>query len=172
MKKRINWEEIRNKYIYGIQKDGKLEFPSQRDLADEYNIDPAVIGRQSSKESWAKAREDYISERSAKSQQKVVEEISDKIAPFDTFLFEKVDKFVRGVGGLIDHIFPESNPEDKEPLKATDLIVFKTSDLFSIITSLKIAKELEKAILGEGTKGDKSLADELLALLGKNVNDR
>jgi hypothetical protein len=156
MSNHINWEEIRNKYIYGILKDGKVEFPSTRDLAEEYNVSLSTIGDKASKEKWVDKREHYRNERRTKTEQKVINEVSDKIAPLDTYLFEKLDKFIRGIGGMIDKIFPEPSSEAKEPLKATDLIVFKTSDLFNIITSLKQAKELEKSVIGEGDNSDKT----------------
>jgi len=172
MRKRINWEEIRNKYVYGTEKGGKLEFLTIKDLSEEYGVGKREIERHSSKEGWVGAREKYVGERSEKCRQNVIDSVSEKIAPLDTYLFEKLDQFIRGIGGMINNIFPVDIKETQEPLKASDIIVVKTSDLLNIITSLRSAKELEKAVLGEGTKGDKNLADELLALLGKDANDR
>lgn len=148
----INWEEIRNKYIYGVQKDGKFEFPSTTDLASECDIARETISRRSTKENWAKARREYITERSQKSHEKVIEEISDEIVPFDTFLFKKVDQFVRGIGGMIDNLFPTvSKEEGQEPIKTSEIISVKTTDLLNIINSLRSAKELEEVVIGKGT---------------------
>ena len=127
----INWEEIRNKYIYGVQKDGKVEFPTVQDLSKEYGIDGSVIGRHSSKEGWVKARGNYINERSIKSQQKVIDEISDKIAPFDTDLFNKAKTVLEKLNALIEGI-------DK-PYNA-----------LLIANTLRSLKELEKSVIGEG----------------------
>lgn len=160
---RINWEEIRDKYVYGIEKDGKIEFPSIRDLAERYNVSRTSIGEKASKEKWTGQRLQYLDDRRTKTGQKVIEEISDKVAPLDTYLFEKVDQFIRGIGGIIDRLFPEPN-KNEEPLKATDLLVFKTSDFFNLITSLRVAKELEKSVLGEGNnKEDKEIVQIIVA---------
>jgi hypothetical protein len=148
----INWEEISNKYIYGIEKDGKIEFPSTRDLAEQYDVSLSNIGDKASKEKWVDKREHYRNERRTKTEQKVINEISDKIAPLDIYLFEKLDKFIRGIGRMIDTIFQET----QEPLKPSDVIAIKTSDLFNIINSLKQAKELEKSVIGEGDNSDKT----------------
>jgi len=153
MSNHINWEEIRNKYIYGVQKDGKFEFPSQKDLATEYDIDPAIIGRRCSKEGWVKARENYISERSVKSQQKVIDEMSDEIAPFDKNLFKKA----------------------KEILKELDtLIILKPNDAFTIANTLKSLKEVEKSVLGEGTGKNDSTEeiDEAINELRREISEK
>ena len=69
--RKIPWEEICNKYIYGIEKDGKIEFPTVKDLAEEYDIAVTTIGEHSSKEGWVKLRENYLNERRIKGEQKV-----------------------------------------------------------------------------------------------------
>jgi hypothetical protein len=148
----INWEEIRDKYIYGIQKDDRSEFPTVQDLAEEYGTARQTIVAHSVKGNWVIARKNYLTERRLKSDQKVVDEISNKIVPLDIYLFEKLDKFIRGIGGMIDGIFP--NVEEGEALKPSEIISIKTSDLLNIINSLKQAKELEKSVLGEGGNGD------------------
>ena len=143
MKRRhINWEEIRDKYVYGIEKDGKLEFPTISDLSKEYGIDKGTIGRHSSKEDWAKLRQQYINERSTKSQQKIIESISDKIAGFDTSIFNGIDRLAQKIIERIDALAPE---------KA------RTFDFVNLANALKQVKEIENSILGkEGTLGGES----------------
>ena len=44
MQKKINWEIIRKDYIQGYKKEGKLYYPSMRDLSKKYGIILSVIG--------------------------------------------------------------------------------------------------------------------------------
>ena len=130
MSRKIPWEEIRNKYVYGIEKDGKIEFPSQRDLASEYGISPATIGERASKEKWAEAREQYLSERRAKSEQKVINEISDDVLSFDVGLFKQAQAI-------------------KEKLNELIANMGKPTEALTLANTLKALKELENYVLGE-----------------------
>ena len=102
--RKIPWEEIRNKYVYGIEKDGKLEFPTIRDLADEYNVSRSVLGDRAVKEDWVEKRKQYLDERRTKTGQKVVDEISNDIAKFDIDLFKQAEAVKEKVNELIKNI--------------------------------------------------------------------
>ncbi|NLH62079.1 MAG: hypothetical protein GX452_11815 [Ignavibacteriales bacterium] len=135
---KVNWEEIRNKYIYGIEKDGKLEFPTIQDLADECNIARETISRRSSKEGWAKARSDYITERAQKRHEKAIEHFADELIPFDTDLFEKAKRISKKIDALIEKIE-------------------KPNDSFILTNTLKQLKEVEDSLVGEVTvKSDRA----------------
>ena len=129
--RKIPWEEIRNKYIYGIEKDGRLEFPSIRDLSKEYNIDVGIIGHKASKEGWVESRKQYLNDRSTKTQQKVVDEVSNDIAKFDIDLFKQAEAVKEKVNELIKNI--------KRP-----------TDAFTIANTLKALKSVEQDVIGEG----------------------
>lgn len=130
MRKKIPWEEIRNKYVYGIEKNGKLEFPTVRDLSKEYGVAINVIGGHSSKEGWVKLRENYLNESRTKTEQKIVEQISDEVVPFSTDLFEKAKKISTKVDLLIENI--------RRP-----------NDALIIANTLRQLKELKDSVLGE-----------------------
>lgn|GEM_PF-3900653 len=134
MRKRINWEEIRNKYICGIKKDGKIEFPTIQDLAKEYSTSPATIGEHSSKDGWVKAREQYLNERRIKGEQKVAEAFAEKTVPFDTQTLNIAQKLLDKIGERVEVIG----------------IIDKTSVYVNLSGALKQLMEVKKFILGEG----------------------
>ena len=131
MSRKIPWEEICNKYIYGIEKDGKIEFPTVKDLAEEYDIAVTTIGEHSSKEGWVKLRENYLNERRIKGEQKVVDEVSNDIAKFDIDLFKQAEAVKEKMDELIKNI--------KRP-----------TDAFTIANTLKALKSVEQDVIGEG----------------------
>jgi len=137
MKRQINWEEIRDKYVYGIEKDGKLEFPTIDDLSKEYKISRGKIGERSSREGWVKARERYLNERGTKREQKIIESISDRIAGFDTNIFNGIDKLAQKIIERIDALTPEE---------------VKTFDFVNLANALRQAKEIENSVLGKEGK--------------------
>ena len=132
MSRKIPWEEIRNKYVYGVEREGKLEFPSIRDLSKEYNIDVGIIGHKASKEGWVESRKQYLNDRSTKTQQKVVDEVSNDIAKFDIDLFKQAEAVKEKMDELIKNI--------KRP-----------TDAFTIANTLKALKSVEQDVIGEGS---------------------
>jgi len=127
---KINWEEIHNSYTFGTQKDGKIEFPTLKDLADKYHISPFTIRKHSSKEKWSEDREQFLKETRQKSQQKIVEKISEDLVPYDVDLFKEAKRR-----------FEESKA----------LLIRKPTDFLIIVNALKGSKDIENSILGEGT---------------------
>lgn len=127
---RINWEEIRTKYVYGIEKDGKLEFPSQRDLAKEYNIPISSIGERCSREKWTELRRNFLSENRAKTEQKLRERVEEKDFNFDSELLDKAEKIIK----KLDQIIQTAD---------------KPSAVLALSTTLRQLEDLKKEILGE-----------------------
>lgn len=132
---RINWEEIKTKYVYGIEKEGKIIFPSTRDLADEYNISRGLVGERASKDGWVKLREQYMSESRAKVEQKLREHITSQDFDFDSELLDKAKKVIQKLDTLIE------NPTN-------------SSKYLAIAGILKQLEELKKEILGEKSVTD------------------
>jgi len=101
---RHNWDEIKKEYIEGIEQDGKRVYPTQRDLADKLNIDPAVIGRKAKQDQWSAQREIFASKVSAERQQKKIEVISDEGSRFDLDCFNAAKAGVEKVLKNIDKV--------------------------------------------------------------------
>ena len=144
MSRKIPWEEIRNKYVYGIEIDGKLEFPSIRDLSKEYDVNVGNIGRKASKEDWAGLRKQYANDRQTKGKQKVINEVSDNIAKFDIDLFKQAEAVKEKVNELIKNI--------KRP-----------TDAFTIANTLKALKSVEQDVIGEGNGKSPDIVQVIVA---------
>jgi hypothetical protein len=136
MRKQINWEEIYKAYIFGIEQDGKVEFSTLKDLAELYHIAPITIMKHSAKEKWSEARENYLKDKRTKTEQKVIEKISNKIAPFEDALFSKAEKTIE---------------------ELSRLGVRKLNDGLVIANTLRQLEEFAKSISGKnGNKGDEN----------------
>lgn len=131
MRRKIPWDEIRKKYITGIEREGKIEYPSQRELAKEYGIDPSIIGRRAKKEGWREQRQIYISKLSAEGQQRKIEEISERGVQFDLECFDISFEAVKKIKEII------KNGEKK--------------DLISLSQALEKYQKVGKSALGEKT---------------------
>ena len=144
MSRKIPWEEIRNKYVYGIEIDGRLEFPTIRDLADEYNVSRSVLGDGAVKEDWVEKRKQYLDERRTKTGQKVVDEISNDIAKFDIDLFKQAEAVKEKMNKLIKNIE-------------------KPTDAFTIANTLKALKSVEQDVIGEGNGKSSDIVQVIVA---------
>ncbi|MCX6750443.1 MAG: hypothetical protein NTZ83_03225 [Candidatus Pacearchaeota archaeon] len=133
MRKRINWEEIYQAYTFGIPEDGKIEFPTLKDLSDIYKVSIAALKEHSIKEKWTEARESYLKDKRTKTEQKVIEKISDKIAPFEEALFSKAEKTIE---------------------ELNKLEVRKLNDGLIIANTLRQLEEFAKSISGKGNNRD------------------
>ena len=131
MRRKIPWNEIRKKYITGIEKDGKIIYPSLRDLAGEYSIDISLIGRKAKKESWKEQRQIYVNKLSTEGQQKKIEEISERGVQFDLECFDISFEAVKKIKEII------KNGEKK--------------DLISLSQALERYQKVGKSALGEKT---------------------
>ena len=158
--RKIDWNEIKNKYVFGFAKDGKLQFPSQQDLSIEYTIDSGLLGRHCSKEGWVSLRKQFISERSEKTQQKLIEAVSEDLSEFNVNLFKQTELVRKTLDKLIENI---QNPSQAliiantlKTLKAIEQDIIgvgenKSTD-FQIIVSSEETKELtEKVLNGENS---------------------
>ena len=83
-----DWKQISKDYIEGIANDsGAISYPTQRELAEKYNVTPALIGRHAKMEQWLTKREIFNSKIEEKRQQKKAEVISDDGRDFDLQCF-------------------------------------------------------------------------------------
>jgi len=87
VKKKINWEIVRQDYIQGYKKEGKLYYPSMRDLAGKYNISASGLMGRASKKEWVAKRKIYQSKIRANIEQKSIENYSDEASKFDIECF-------------------------------------------------------------------------------------
>jgi hypothetical protein len=133
---KINWEEIYKAYTVGIQTDTGIEFPTLDDLSKKYNISAIAIRKHSAKEKWTEAREQFLKDTRQKSQQKVVEKISEELIPFDTDVFKEAKRILEELKSL-----HANNPYN-------GLI---------LVNTLKSLIDLKKTVAGEGGKDNEPI---------------
>ena len=136
MSNHINWEEIYKAYTVGIQTDTGIDFPTLDDLSKKYNIAAITIRKRSAKEKWVEAREQFLKDTRQKSQQRVVEKISEELIPFDTDVFREAKRVLEELKSL-----HANNPYN-------GLI---------LVNTLKSLIELKKTVAGEGGKDNEPI---------------
>jgi len=141
---KINWEIIRQDYIQGYKKEGKLYYPSMRDLSKKYGIDIGVIGRRAKKDEWVAKRKIYINKLSTRTQQKAIENFSDEASKFD------LECFV-GARNIIE-ITKTTIEEYKKRIKALNHQEIKN---LKSLTEIRLNAQKEaKLSLGEATENN------------------
>lgn len=141
MAKRSDWEQVERDYVEGVaDSSGAITYPSQRELAEKYNISVGLIGRHAKKEQWATKREIFSSRVTEKRQQKKVETISDEGRSFDLACFNLAENL---------------RSEIDEMLLKDGIATPKNLSLLT--ASLKNLQAVGKAALGD----DKSSEQEL-----------
>ncbi|RLD13646.1 MAG: hypothetical protein DRI28_05470 [Caldiserica bacterium] len=129
MRRKIPWDEIKKKYVVGIEKDGRRIYPTYEELAKEYNISFDYLRRKGSKEGWREQREIISNKIVTRESQKVIEEISDKGVEFDLKCFQIAKEAVE----KIESFLKESNKKE----------------INSLLSALQKAQEIGKNALGE-----------------------
>lgn len=89
--------EIERKYIQGVSKNGKIEFPTQRELANEYNIDAGTLGRRAKEQNWFQKRNNYLSRLKAESQQKSINKLSDEASELNVKIFRAAEEGIEKI---------------------------------------------------------------------------
>ena len=130
-KSSIPWSDIKNEYVRGIERDGKWLYPTQRELAEKYNVDPSNLALHCKQEDWLSERQIFTSKIQAKSEQKQVEQISNKGVDFDLKCFKQA----QSIRELIES-------------KLTDEL--KPNELALLVKALKDNQSYAKEALGEG----------------------
>lgn len=78
------FKEIEDKYVFGIEKDGKLHFPSFQELADIYNLSKATVFNYSKKGQWEEKREIFknknLEKINIKKEQLRIDNIADNVS--------------------------------------------------------------------------------------------
>ena len=80
----LPWEQIKHDYVFGIEKDGQRIYPSWRDIIEKYGISSQTLSRRIKAENWNELRKKNQMEIEAKSHQKAIENISNKLAEVNT----------------------------------------------------------------------------------------
>ena len=146
MKEKINWEIIRQDYIQGYKKEGKLYYPSMRDLAIKYNISASGLMGRASKKEWAAKRKIYQSKIRANIEQKSIENFSDEASKFDLECFTGARDIIKITKENIENF-----KKRKEILKSQEIKNLKS------LTEIRLNAQKEaKLSLGEAPE-DKDL---------------
>jgi tryptophanyl-tRNA synthetase len=158
MQKKINWEIIRRDYIQGYKKEGKLYYPSMRDLATKYNISASGLMGKASKNEWAAKRKIYQSKIRANIEQKSIENFSDEASKFDLECFTGARDIIK---------ITKKNIEDFKKRKET-LNRQEIKNLKSLSEIRLNAQKEAKLSLGEATdKGELKIIDAKRKLIDK-----
>ena len=131
MRRKIPWDEIRKKYITGIERDGRRIYPTYEELAKEYNISFDYLRRKGSKEGWREQREIISNKIATEELQKFIEQISERGVQFDLECFDISFEAVKKIKEII------KNGEKK--------------DLISLSQALERYQKVGKSALGEKT---------------------
>jgi outer membrane protein OmpA-like peptidoglycan-associated protein len=127
----INWLDIKNNYVNGIEQDGKRVYPTLRELAEKHDIGLRTLATHSKKEDWQSEREIVSNKIATKEQQKTIEQISDKGVKFDLESF---------------NIAQATQDRIKLLLASTET---KVSEACMLIRAMKDNQAIAKASLGE-----------------------
>lgn len=141
---KIPWEQIRQEYVQGVEQEGSRVYPSQRDLADKYGMDPATIGRKAKADNWSAQRDIFISKLTAESQQKTLDSLSDDASEFNLLTFQAAQAAVE----RIHNVLTDSNQR------------INTDDLAKLSSAMKNFQAVGRLALGQttdevGVKGKK-----------------
>lgn len=108
MAKRHNWPAIEQDYVYGVDDgNGSRKYPTQRDLATKYGIDPAAIGRRAKRDQWALKREQLAAKVSKRTQYKMaeaIETISDEGCDFNLKCYNIAGKLADRIARMADEM--------------------------------------------------------------------
>lgn len=131
----IPWREIKKAYVTGIEKEGLRVYPTQRELAETFQVDPSTIALHCKREDWLSERQIISSKIQAKSEQKTIEQISDKGVDFDVKCFKQA----QSIRELIENKITEE---------------LKPQEIAMLVKALKDNQAYAKEALGEGTVQD------------------
>ena len=147
MKNKINWEIIRQDYIQGYKKEGKLFYPSMRDLAAKYNISASGLMGRASKKEWVAKRKIYQSKIRANVEQKSIENFSDEASKFDIECFVGARNIIEITKASI-----EDFKNKKEALKSQEIKNLKS------LSEIRLNAQKEaKLALGESPEDNKDM---------------
>ncbi len=144
---KIPWAEIEAKYIRGFTDEkGRHKYLTQRELAKEFKISETTIARRCKKDQWLLKREQFASKVKAKSQQKMVEEVSDESCDLNLKLFN-----------IASRIADEIQEKLEDEITAKDLSVLSAA--------LKNCQSVSASTLGDDKANDEltinvTLSDE------------
>lgn len=133
---KYDWDKISNEYIHGITEQGKTIYPSLRDLCSRYGISQVTtIASHAKKEQWTVRRERYCNKVSAKTEQKVIENVSNEGSRFNAKCFDISQRMAEKIKSMI------SNTN-------------KPGEIATLSQALKNAQSVANEALGDSTTTD------------------
>ena len=144
---KIPWLEIENAYIRGFTDEtGAHKYPTVRELAEQYNVNPSSIQRHNKQEQWLLKREQFAHRIREKATQKMVEEVSDESCDLNLKLFN-----------IASRIADEIEEKLEDEITAKDLSVLSAA--------LKNCQSVSASTLGDDKGSDEltisvSLSDD------------
>ena len=113
---KIPWFEIENAYIRGYNDEtGAHKYPTVRELAEQYNVNPSSIQRYSKQEQWLLKRQQFTHRVREKATQKMIEEVSDESCDLNLKLFNIASKIADEIEEKLDE---DISPKDLSVLSA------------------------------------------------------
>ena len=102
---RHNWPIIEQDYVYGVDDgNGNRKYPTQRDLATKYGIDPAAIGRRAKRDQWALKREQLSAKIHKRTAEKTAEVISTEGCDFSLKCYNIAGKLADRIARMADEM--------------------------------------------------------------------
>jgi len=135
---------IRQDYVLGYTKDGKLYYPSMRDLSNKYGIGLSVIGEHAKNDEWVAQRKIYQNKKRTATEQKIIENYSNEASQFDIKCFAGARDIIELTGKNIQRL-----NASKEPLTLREIKELK------YLTEIRLNAQKEaKLALGEVTENE------------------
>lgn len=76
---KVEWLQAEQDYTRGVQKNGVLRFPTQKELAKKFNVSKDTIAQKCSTGKWVRKREEHLIKLTEKLQKKSLEKSTDLI---------------------------------------------------------------------------------------------
>lgn len=100
---KYDWNKISSEYIHGITEHGKTVYPSMRDLCSRYHISTlATIANHAKKEQWTVRRERYCNKVNTKTEQKIIENVSNEGSRFNAKCFDISQKMAEKIKAMLN----------------------------------------------------------------------
>lgn len=94
---RKDWGEIEQKYIQGVDENGKIQFPTQRELASEYDISVGELGKKAKQGHWVDKKRKYLSKLRAECEQKSINKLSDEASQLNLKIFKAAEEGIEKI---------------------------------------------------------------------------
>ena len=162
MARKIDWIKIKSDYTQGVDRDGKVSFPTLEELSVLHNVSQSTLRKRSAAEDWTTSKNMFKSHLEQKRREKRTEVLAGKAAEFDADIFKVVSVGVRHIQGhflAVEQRFIDS--QGREPMGV--------NMLNQLAMALDRLQKVGRLALGEPTEIGGETGDESRQQLIRNI---